>query len=77
MSSFIKYKEKLLTISMHYFACRYKVVSKSGVQVIFLHRGSAATDGTEQDGEGQQRQWRKKTKRPVLSGGAKQEWVVP
>ena len=46
------------------------------VQVMFLHRGSAAKDGTEQDGAFHQRQWRKKRKRPVLSGEAKQEAVV-
>src|SRR5947209_4765628 len=41
---------------------------QNGVQVIFLHRGSASKDGTEQDGAFHQRQWRKKRKRPVLSG---------
>jgi hypothetical protein len=44
---------------------------------MFLHRGSAATDGTEQDGEAHERQWRKKMQRGVLSGEEKQAVVVP
>lgn len=48
-----------------------------GVQVIFLHRSSASKDGTEQDGEWQQRQLRKKMQRGVLSGQEKQAGVVP
>ena len=46
------------------------------MHVIFLHRGSASKDGMEQDGECQQGQWRKQTKRPVLCGEAKQEGAV-
>jgi hypothetical protein len=43
------------------------------VQVIFLHGGTAAKDGTEGDGEGHEKQWRKKMEPAVLSGEETQE----
>ena len=43
-----------------------------GVQVIFLHGGSASKDETEQDGECQQSQVCQKRQRGVLSGEQKQ-----
>jgi hypothetical protein len=46
------------------------------VHVIFLHGGSAARDGTQQDDECHERQWRKKRQRRVLCGEQNQEGVV-
>jgi hypothetical protein len=60
----------------HYGLVAQPVGPTSWVYVIFLHRGSAAKDGTEQDGESQQRQWRQKRKRRVLFGQEKQAGVL-
>src|SRR5436305_1297415 len=52
--------------------CKRCERAKSGVQVIFLHGGSASTDGTEQDDEFHESQEDKKTERGVLAGEQQQ-----